>query len=215
MNIQQEIDALSASGGGKVMLPPGDYRGQGSICIPSGVHLIGSGVASCIIENVTARSTNPNDTRRYWLGLQDVYVYGDGSGGAKANIGVDFREVSNGFVNRVQIQGFKTGLLLAGIGCYYNEITSVFTDCSVDGIELYNGANQNTIVNCKPSAPIAIQIINTNGTTIIGGSGEGATPSNFIKQSGGSAGTAVRGFRGESPGYGPVWCNTDNLVGSF
>lgn len=204
--IQEQIDCLGANGG-KVCLPPGDFRNEGQIILRPNVMLIGSGAAT-IIAGVRPYDFN---ARQYWNSLQDLHVVGT----PNCNyIGIDFRRVSCSSVKNVFVTGFQTGVLLA-YAAYFNLLENVFTDCAVDGIELYDGANQNTILNCKPSAPIAIQIISTNGTTIIGGSGEGATPGNFIKQSGGSAGTAVRGFRGESAGWGPVWCNVDSLSGNF
>lgn len=217
MTIQEQLDAVSATGGGKVHVPAGDYRSQGRILIPSNVELIGSGPACTTIKSVgTKQPTVTADGRRYWIGIEGFCVYGDNGEGTDGYIGVDFRQVSTSYARRLYIVGFKTGLLLSGAGCYYNLIDSVFTDCSVDGIELYNAANQNTILNCKPSAPISIYIMDSNGTTIIGGSGEGtATQGNFIKQSGETTGTAVKGFRGESTNFGPVWCNADNLSGNF
>lgn len=216
MTIQEQIDAISATGGGQVIVPAGDYRSQGRITIPSGVQLLGAGASCTTIKSVaTKQNIVTSDGRRYWLGIEGFCVWGDGGDGTDGYIGVDLRNTSTSFARNLYIPGFKTGLLLAEAS-YYNSIDSVFTDCSVDGIEIYNGANQNTILNCKPSAPVAINIIESNGTTIIGGSGEGATPGNFIKQSGsGSVGTCVKNFRGESSGYGPVWCNTDNLIGNF
>lgn len=206
MTIQEQINALG-SAGGKVSLPPGDFTSEGPIVLPSSVVLEGSGIATIVGAIRWA-----NNGRQYFNTVRDLQVKATPENNY---IGIDFRNVSASSINNVFITGFKTGLLLA-YACYYNLIENVLTDCSVDGIELYSGANQNTIVNCKPSAPVPIYIMDSNGTTIIGGSGEGAAnQGSFIKQTGESVGTAVRGFRGEASNYGPVWCNTDNLVGNF
>lgn len=203
--IQSQIDALG-SVGGIVTAPPGDYRSQGTILVPSNVSLIGAGTGSCTFACVVSAGAG----RRYNIRLEGFAV----AGPFAAAIGVDFRDTTSGVVRDVYITGSDTGLLFAN-SCFYNLAENVYTSCNVDGIEIYNGANQNTIINCKPSAPIAINVISSNGTTIVGGSGEGASSGSFIVQSGGSSGTNVLGFRGEAPAFGPVWCNDQPLVGNF
>lgn len=216
MSIQDQIDAMEACGGGQVIVPPGNYVSEGKIIVPSGIELLGSGPLSCFIGPIATRP-NPSrtDGRKMFLRVEGFGVQGTG-GGALAYIGVDFRETSYSEIRRLSVSGFQTAALLAG-ACFHNTVDHLFGDnIAIDGIEIYNGANQNLILNCKPSAPIAINIFNSNGTTIISGSGEGATPGNFIKQNdAGCVGTSVYGFRGETATFGPAWCNIPNLVGNF
>lgn len=218
INIQQEIDDAEACGGGIVNVPTGDYRSQGRLFIPSGVELVGSGIGTTIAPVATRPAANSPDGRRYYIRLEGFGIAGDGGEDALGYIGIDFRETSVSLIKRCYVANVKTGILLAG-AAYYNTLDQLTPHASVDGIELYNGANQNTILNCMCGSPIGINIFCTNGTVILGGSGEGATPGNFIKQNDADCvGTCVKGFRGEvlSPTpWGPVWCNTDNLIGSF
>lgn len=211
LTIQERINALAEAGGGRLTLEPGNYVSQGKLLIPSGIWLDGPGPWCCSIAGIQTGNVIGSTDRRYYVGVSGVCVMATPE---FSYIGIDFRLTSTSFIRNIHCGNFQYGVLLAQ-ACYYNILDSVTTDAGVEGVEIYDGANQNTLINCKTSGPTAIHIINSNGTTILGGSGEGASPGKFIKQTGECLGTSVKNFRGETTGWGPVWCNDDNLIGNF
>jgi polygalacturonase len=195
MTVQEQINAVAAAGGGEVLLPNGTH-GTGQLIVPSSVHLRGSGWGTVVPPIICSTGA-----RVYNVQISDLVV--DGSLGA-GYIGIDYRRVSTSRIINVQVKNVKTGILLHK-EAYYNLLEHNFVEGSVDALEFYEGANQNTVIGGKYDAPICVQIINSNGNTFVGCALEGPAVNEFMKKIGETQGTTTLGVRCEKKNYGPVW----------
>ena len=203
--VQELIDAAAAPGGSReVKLAPGYYPGP-QILLPGGCALIGSG-HSTVVPPVRPPSLND---RTYGQRLEHLSIDGDILEGSSPYIAIDWRRITNGIIRDVVTRATPNGVLLA-YECYYNLLEQVFPDASVDSFEIYAGANSNTIIGGKGTGPatgIAIQIINSNGTTVIGTSCEGPDGFQARKLVGETTGTRFVNVRHETTTFGPIWIN--------
>jgi polygalacturonase len=198
LNIQAAIDALPINGG-KVSIPEGYHPGS-PLLMRSGVILEGSGHTNTVIPPIAA-----SQTRIEGLGLRDLSVNGAFAPGA---YGIDWRNVSTSDIRQVTVYSVAYGLIMTGPS-YYNHFTGLYVDASNTAVELSAGANQNTFIGGKWSAPQGLAIYSCNGTTLIGTSLEAPIQNMVFKTIVGDDGsTSARGVRMEDANHSSVYWNT-------
>lgn len=156
--VQSAIDALPLAGG-EINLPCGTFSGD-ILELRDNVVLDGQGPCTII-----PRLEGDGSSRNYGFGLRDLIV--DGGITTTAGYCIDWRNVTNGHIRNVISRGCTYGLLLA-YSAFYNRIEGLFASASVVAVEVYGGANQNTFIGGKFSAPTGFVVNGANGTTIVG-----------------------------------------------
>jgi hypothetical protein len=200
LDIQAAIDALPPQGG-VVQIPEGDHPGP-AITLRSNVALICANKGTTKIPPIA-----DSPIRIYNVVIRDCIITGALNSEGKA-YGADLRRVTNGHFENIHITGFAYGIVMLG-EAYYNLFENITISASNTAVSLSGGANQNTFVGGKWSAPLMLQILQTNGTTVIGTSLETGDPGAVFRQIVGDNGTtSARGVRQEKPGYGPVMWDT-------
>ena len=198
MDIQAAIDALPSSGG--IINIPLGYHPGAPLNLKSGVILQGSGKQGTVIPPIAARSQ-----RMYGCGLRDVAING---ALAPGSYGIDWRLMTDGDISAVHIYNVAYGLVMTG-AAYYNVIQRLTVDATDTAVELSGGANQNTFIGGKWSAPKGVVIMGCNGTTILGASLEAPINNMVFKQiSGDDGSTCARGVRMEDSNHSSTYWNS-------
>lgn len=168
--IQAAVDAAIAGAVGTVMIPPGTYRIDGTVTIPSSLHLTG---AYTSVTSPTSRYTRmggtvlvatagtagapvlhfTGDTFAYGLCLSNLMILGSNhfntATGAVDRVAVKATDIfTEASIERVNVSGFlRQAFLFEGvsdghmIGC---RVMKCGTDGTYPAIELKNGASVNT-----------------------------------------------------------------------
>lgn len=153
--IQAAITAVS--GGGCVMIPPGNYYISSGLTLPSGnIRICGASRIGTKITFTpttgTALASSNQAASRTAITLENLAFVG--SGGA-ATIGVDLKSLTNVTMTDVEINGFATQLNLDGtVTNHWN----VFVNCKFwaqsalsgqIGVSFGQSANRQTFVGCQ------------------------------------------------------------------
>lgn len=196
--IKAAITALPGAGG-ILYLPCGTFSGDGLV-MRDNVQLRGEGPCT-IIPRVWGNGT----PRNFGMGLEDLIV--DGSITTTSGYCIDWRNASNGHIERVITRNCSLGLLLMG-NAYYNLISQLFANASGTAVEIYGGANQNVVVGGKFSAPTGLNVVSVNGTSVFGTSLEDAIANMVFKVVSGDGGsTKAVGVRQEDANHSSVYWN--------
>lgn len=197
MSIQALIDALPPTGG-IINLPVGNFSAEPRLNMRDNVILQGQGPGT-IIPPVKG----DGEARNYGFGLRDLIV----DGVSNTGYGIDWRNVSNGNIRNVITRNCTYGLLLV-YSAFYNVIEGLFANASVCGVEVYGGANQNTFIGGKFSAPKGINIQSCNGTSLTGVALEWGQPNMVFKTvSGDDGSTRAVGVRQEDANHSSTYWN--------
>lgn len=203
LQIQKELDRLEqSSGGGLLLLPPGDYRRQDTIRMPDHCIIKGSSWGVTTIPSVHGKYWK--ERRQTGIRLEDVNV--DGQGGYSA---VEWRNITFGGLRHVKASNARFGLLMTSASLY-NHIEH----CPIGGfegaVELYgadylDAPNENAFFGGKLSAPLCLKLQGCNGNSFISVAMERAEPDTVFRHLINAPGNNFIGCRNEKDGYGPVW----------
>lgn len=145
--------AIDAAGAGDVWMPKGNYKITAKLKLPSGCRLRGAGISATTITatigSAMISSTNPA-TRFYYIKVQDMTL--DNTNRATAGgIGIDFKNISLGAINQVEVKNAETGILFdaTGGGAYYNDLYSPQIATCGTGLKFQAGANENRVFGCR------------------------------------------------------------------
>jgi hypothetical protein len=157
--IQAAIDAADDANGAVVYLPSGVYRTTAPLLLRHAVTLRGDGRTASIIsadglEDSIIRAPAPafslnTEDRIFRIVVEDLGVENDTSetsmgGGA----GIDFRQVSLGFINRCRATRCEIGMQLYNLSLY-NVMELCESQSCGTAFRVGNTANQNTLILCR------------------------------------------------------------------
>ena len=122
--IQAAIDAVTAAGGGKVVIPEATYLCASTVTLKNNVQLIGEGPKATILQftSTTGNGINLQDNTSKTV-IKDLKIYANngstGSGVYNASTTDPAREC---YIDGFEIEGFLKGIeLYYGINCYFGQ----------------------------------------------------------------------------------------------
>ena len=126
------LTTVGSGGGGIVFFPPGYYVvSTGTLNVPIGVIIRGSGAQATYLEMLSASYSLLSSNNSELMGIEDITLYGPGSGTSAAVNWVSSTNISNCYIKNVAVENF-TG----GSGFYVQN-----PECFVlDNVGVYNGA---------------------------------------------------------------------------
>lgn len=201
MTLQEQVDCLPPDGG-KIILPAADFRAEPPLCLNRDCIIIeGQGEATKLPPVKGAGATRVQN-----LVLRDLVIDPSLNPDYASGYAIDFRNVSAVRIDNVFTRRCTYGLVL-DYTAYYALVTGLFVDATVCAVEAFGGANQNTFIGGRWTAPLGLNVTGSNGITVVGTSIEGPTLVNFVKGDSVANGIKFVNVRNEKPGYGPVWLN--------
>lgn len=202
MDVQAAIDALPP-GGGIVNIPCG-YHGNTPLTLKSGVTLQGTNRHCTVIPAIQAVPD-----RVYNVIIRDLSIHGGlvPSGQPPKAYAMDVRKFTTSHFENLHVYGSDYGVVMVG-PAYYNMFENVTVTANITAVELSGGANQNTFIGGKWSAPTGLAIYSVNGTTIIGTALEDAINNMVFKVIVGDDGsTKAMGVRQEDANHSSTYWN--------
>lgn len=188
--IQKALDAVSASGGGALVIPAGIFRTTGTIVVPSDVELRGYGRRSALhfVNGARAdaiRITGTLGDRRSNVRLRNFAVYGDAGffGGTPSVVnggGINAVFADDCEIDRLWVSGFSDG-----------------------GIAFLNGSD-NAVTNCRVRYTGQGISFNANAIDVYGN----VAANNRITETGTYNGLHLEGSFGDGTGEGKVYDTT-------